>query len=392
MNTRSKTRAAKDPPPTSAATKSSVKTARKVAGTTKTTTTVQTTRKKKSNNANANAISSSKRAGGDPPTDRNPPADDPSLAFTLADLNVLNVEDQKRKVQAIFTFLGHENIHVQLTKGQVEVVLSYFEGLEANHFKKLMKRFVPGYDERSIKLSTLVSHLLKALFPAESLDGVPKHGGVTYCDVSLRATYARICGVNSQPSNKWTQKILIRGIELQEEFNFHRTDLTNEQLKSFLINECSYPSHEIDNMKTRLALLRKLWMAEGKLDYTPVRHRATAVGGAAPSGSTASAGDGAGVPSMAGVGAPPTPNVAPPVQAPTAGAPAPAAGANEDELEQLQLKVARLEVEGQKNTNNLNQRMNGLDIDLREQQFQLGDLRGQLNELTVQQMSSSKPR
>ena len=89
---------------------------------------------------------------------------------------------------------------------------------------------------------------------------------------------------------------------------------------------------------------------------------------------------------VAGAGAPPTPNVAPPVQAPTAGAPAPAAGANEDELKQLQLEYSKLKVEGQKNQNNHNQRMNGFDITLREQQFRLGEQQAQVNELTVQQM------
>ena len=70
--------------------------------------------------------------------------------------------------------------------------------------------------------------------------------------------------------------------------------------------------------------------------------------------------------SPTGAGAPP--NVAPPVQAPTAGAPAPDAGANEDELKRLQLELIRLKVEGQrlkveglKNKNDLNQRMYDLN-------------------------------
>ena len=83
--------------------------------------------------------------------------------------------------------------------------------------------------------------------------------------------------------------------------------------------------------------------------------------------------------SPTGAGAPP--NVAPPVQAPTAGAPAPAAGANEDELKRLQLEFTRLKVEGQKLNvegekmkvegqkvkNDHDQRMNGIEEEFRNE-------------------------
>ena len=93
--------------------------------------------------------------------------------------------------------------------------------------------------------------------------------------------------------------------------------------------------------------------------------------------------------SPTGAGAPP--NVAPPVQTPTAGAPAPDAGANEDELKRLQLEFTRLKVEGQKlkvegqkNKHDHNQRMNVLEVrqeKLNQLKVTQAELGTQLNDL-----------
>lgn len=80
-------------------------------------------------------------------------------------------------------------------------------------------------------------------------------------DVSLRATFGSICGV--PPLSTWTQKMMIDGIERQEDSeskggDYHYTRLTDEDLSRKVGKRCA----------KRLAMVRKAWQHDNRHDYT----------------------------------------------------------------------------------------------------------------------------
>lgn len=126
----------------------------------------KTTNKPSNTKAKKSGTRKSNRAGREDPQ----AAADPSLAITLEDLETLDAEDLKRKVQAIYVHLGFTNIHDELTEEQVGEVRNYYVGFKDGDFRTLMKLILPGYKEESKKFNTLVNHLQRAIIlPAVSI-------------------------------------------------------------------------------------------------------------------------------------------------------------------------------------------------------------------------------
>jgi len=125
--------------------------------------------------ATANANSTNKGGGrkssttaGSPPTEDaivSVSAKTERINFSCDDLD-LDTDVQKKIVRDIFIQNEADNIQVDLQDSKVEVVLKCFDDLSAKQLQALIKSFVPGYDERSTKLSTLLRHLRLAVFPA----------------------------------------------------------------------------------------------------------------------------------------------------------------------------------------------------------------------------------
>jgi len=246
-------------------------------------------------------------------------ADDGSLILTPDDFISLSKDDQKRKIQTIFTDLGIQDITKGIPSSKANNLRACLPLSQAD-FQKFLKQWVPGYTEKSNDILTLADHLRKAVFPAPSLALIPagKKDANTKDDVSLRSTYLHICGVPPQSSNGWSQNILMKGIKKQLDSeidggDYHYTRLTDNEL----IDKIQRCDGKKITIKKRLKLVKESWKRDhpgSDFDYTTSTANASH-GRSVPVG--------AGVPSMASVGAPP-------VQAPTAGAPA-AAEANTDQ-------------------------------------------------------------
>mmetsp|Transcript_1516 Transcript_1516/g.3132 ORF Transcript_1516/g.3132 Transcript_1516/m.3132 type:complete len:590 (+) Transcript_1516:328-2097(+) len=205
--------------------------------------------------------------------DANVVADDGSLILTPDDLSRPE-DEQKTKIQTIFTDLGIQDITNDIPSSKVNNLRACLP-LSKVDFQKFLKQWVPGYTEKSNDILTLVDHLRKAVFPAPSLALVPagKKDASTKDDVSLRATFFHICRLPPQSSNGWGQNILIDGIQKQEDSeidggDYHYTCLTDYELIDKLQQ---YDGKKI-TYKKRWRLVKESWKRDhpgSDFDYTP---------------------------------------------------------------------------------------------------------------------------
>jgi len=205
--------------------------------------------------------------------DANVVADDGSLILTPDDLS-LPEDEQKRKIQTIFTYLGIQDIANDIPSSKVKNLHACLP-LSKVDFQKFLKQWVPGYTEKSNDILTLVDHLRKAVFPAPSLALVPagKKDASTKDDVSLRATFFHICRLHPQSSNGWGQKILIAGIQKQEYSEIHGGDYHYTCLTDCeLIDKLQQYDGKKITYKKRWRLVKESWKRDhpgSDFDYTP---------------------------------------------------------------------------------------------------------------------------
>jgi len=96
--------------------------------------------------------------------DANVVADDGSLILTPDDLSRPE-DEQKTKIQTIFTDLGIQDITNDIPSSKVNNLRASLP-LSKVDFQKFLKQWVPGYTEKSNDILTLADHLRKAVFPA----------------------------------------------------------------------------------------------------------------------------------------------------------------------------------------------------------------------------------
>mmetsp|Transcript_13550 Transcript_13550/g.17193 ORF Transcript_13550/g.17193 Transcript_13550/m.17193 type:complete len:595 (+) Transcript_13550:605-2389(+) len=205
--------------------------------------------------------------------DANVVADDGSLILTPDDLS-LPEDEQKRKIQTIFTDLGIQDIANDIPSSKVKNLHACLP-LSKVDFQKFLKQWVPGYTEKSNDILTLADHLRKAVFPAPSLALVPagKKDASTKDDVSLRATFFHKCRLPPQSSNGWGQNILIAGIQKQEYSEIHGGDYHYTCLTDCeLIDKLQQYDGKKITYKKRWRLVKESWKRDhpgSDFDYTP---------------------------------------------------------------------------------------------------------------------------